>query len=461
MAGIQLGGLASGLDTEGMISQLMQLEAQPAVRWTQQKSVSQVREQALKDILARVKNLQTEAKNLKSVTTWADTQTVDTSDATKISATRVAGAAPGSYSLSVSRLASGDQYSMMYNQPLAGSPDTYFEITTSSGTQRVDVVAGQSLEETVGIINSNPDSKVYAVKVGDRLVLSSRDTGGTAAFTVTPVSSTDVLSDSQKLRTAIDAEYSLDGGLTHGYSKSNVVKDGIAGIEFTLKSTIAVGSEVTLNVSNPTTDTTAIKSKVKAFVDQYNSTIDLIRTKLTEQKVKDPKTDADRAKGVLYNDSMLNGLLQRLRTTVAGSFNTGDANADQLAEIGISTGKATGGAASADSLAGKLVIDDAKLSEALATSPQAVRKLLGATTGVDGLGTTLDAMLTTVVADNGDFDGRLKSADKEQKNYDDQIAILNKRIDAKAAMLRAQFAAMETAISRSQQQQSWLAGQFK
>jgi flagellar hook-associated protein 2 len=158
---------------------------------------------------------------------------------------------------------------------------------------------------------------------------------------------------------------------------------------------------------------------------------------------------------------MLNGRLQRLRTTVAGSFNTGDANADQLAEIGISTGKATGGAASADSLAGKLVIDDAKLSEALATSPQAVRKLLGATTGVDGLGTTLDAMLTTVVADNGDFDGRLKSADKEQKNYDDQIAILNKRIDAKATMLRAQFAAMETAISRSQQQQSWLAGQFR
>ena len=70
-------------------------------------------------------------------------------------------------------------------------------------------------------------------------------------------------------------------------------------------------------------------------------------------------------------------------------------------------------------------------------------------------------MLTTVVKDDGDFDGRIKSADKEQKRFDDQIAALDKRIDARAAkMLRAQFTAMESAISRSQQQQSWLAGQL-
>jgi flagellar hook-associated protein 2 len=134
---------------------------------------------------------------------------------------------------------------------------------------------------------------------------------------------------------------------------------------------------------------------------------------------------------------------------------------DQLAEIGISTGAATGGAASADSLAGKLVIDDAKLSAALASSPQTVRKLLGATTGTEGIGSKLDDMLATVVKDGGDFDGRITSADKEQKRFDDQVAVMNKRIDAKATMLRAQFAAMESAISKSQSQSSWLAGQLK
>ena len=457
MAGIQLGGLASGMDTESVIAQLMQLEAQPVTRMAQQKRISEVREQALKDILARVKNLQTEAKNLKAVTTWADTQTVESSDTTKITASRVAGAAPGTYSISVSRLASGDQWSMAYNAPVA---DGSFSITnTKTGiAQVVNVTAGQGLDEVVSNINSDPESKVYAVNVTGRLVLSSRDTGDDAAFTVTESAG---LSGSQHLRTAIDAEYSLDGGVTPKYSASNVVKDGIAGIEFTLKSTVAAGSPVVLNVSNPSTDTTAVKDKIKKFVEQYNSTIDLMRTKLSEQKVRDAKTDTDRAKGVLYNDSMLNGLLQRLRSTVGAAFDTGDADLDQLAEIGITTGSGTGGAASADSLAGKLVIDDAKLSNALTTKPTVVRKLLGATAGVEGLGTRLESMLDTVVKTDGDFDGRIKSADKEQKRFDDQIAALNKRIDARAAMLRAQFTAMESAISRSQQQQAWLAGQLQ
>src|SRR3954470_23558357 len=138
MAGIQIGGLASGMDTDSVIAQLMQLEAQPGVRWAQQKKVSEARESTLKDILSRVKNLQTEAKNLKSVTTWADTQTVESSDSTKVTATRVGGAAPGAYSISVANLASGDQWSLAYDAPTA---DTGFDITTSTGTQHVNVAA--------------------------------------------------------------------------------------------------------------------------------------------------------------------------------------------------------------------------------------------------------------------------------------------------------------------------------
>ena len=47
MPGLQIGGLASGMDTNSVIAQLMQLESQPGVRWAQQKKVSEAREQAL------------------------------------------------------------------------------------------------------------------------------------------------------------------------------------------------------------------------------------------------------------------------------------------------------------------------------------------------------------------------------------------------------------------------------
>ena len=62
-------------------------------------------------MLSRIKTLQTNANDLKSVTTWLPTQSVDISDTTKLSATTVSGAAPGSYSLSVSQLATSDQWS--------------------------------------------------------------------------------------------------------------------------------------------------------------------------------------------------------------------------------------------------------------------------------------------------------------------------------------------------------------
>jgi flagellar hook-associated protein 2 len=448
------------MDTEGVIAKLMQLERQPGVRMGQQKKVTEARETALRDILSRVKNLQTAAKDLTSVATWADTQTVESTDPTKITATRVAGAAPGAYSVSVSRLAVADQWDYKYNVPATA---TSFTITMGAATQVVNVKANQTLADTVAAINADPASKVYAVSVNGRLNLSARDTGAASAFTVSPTGPTNVLDLPVRTRTAVDALYSLDGGTTTKTSASNVVKDGIPGIEFTLKQLVPTTAPVTVNVSVPGMDTAAVKDKVRKFVEQYNSTIDLIKTKLTEQKVKDPTTDSDRAKGVLFNDSMLNGLLQRLRTSVMGTFPTGNPAIDELSEIGITTGawSTTGAKSSADSIAGKLVLDETKLSAALSSSPLDVRKLLGGTTGIEGIGTKLNTLLDPATKVDGDFDGRFKAAASEKKRFDDRIAALEKRVDAKTKLLRAQFTAMESAMSRSQSQSAWLASKLK
>jgi flagellar hook-associated protein 2 len=457
MPGIQIGGLASGMDTESIITQLMQLERQPETRMTQQKTISAAREQGLKDVLTRVKNLQTAASDLKSVGTWADTQSVDSSDNSKLGVTRTGGAGPGGYTVSVSQLASSDQWTYKYTPPAA---DTSFQITTASGQQTVNLAAGLTLDQAVGAINSDVDSKVYAINVNGRLALSSRDTGGTAAFSVTPVSGTDALDDAVHTRTAVDAQYSLDGGVTTLTSASNYVKNGIPGIDLTLKSLIPPASQVTVNVGNPGPDQSAIKDKVKAFVDQYNSTIDFIRSKTSEQKVKTPTTTAELTQGVLFNDSGLNGILSRLRTTIGSSFDTGDSTTDQLSELGISTGAASVGAINQDSVAGKLTLDDAKLSAALASSPISVRKLLGGTSTTTGLAQTFQSMLDPLTKDQGDFASRIDSAEKEQKDYQSQVDTLETRLTAKEAMLRAQFTAMETAIQNSQTMQSALAKQL-
>src|SRR3954465_12927567 len=99
MAGLSLGGLASGLDTTTIISQLMAIDRAPEKRMQLQQSVLQARQTALTDIGTRVRNLLDKAKDLGDVATWADTQTLDVSDSTKLTATRLSGAAPGGHDI--------------------------------------------------------------------------------------------------------------------------------------------------------------------------------------------------------------------------------------------------------------------------------------------------------------------------------------------------------------------------
>ena len=65
----------------------------------------------------------------------------ESSDSTKITASRVGGAAPGGYSIAVQNLASGDQWSYAFNPPAAA---TSFTINMPGGvSQQVDLAAGQ------------------------------------------------------------------------------------------------------------------------------------------------------------------------------------------------------------------------------------------------------------------------------------------------------------------------------
>jgi len=61
---------------------------------------------------------------------------------------------------------------------------------------------------------------------------------------------------------------------------------------------------------------------------------------------------------------------------------------------------------------------------------------------------------------SGVIDGRLKSADRSIATLKDQLTKANERIDAKEKRLKAQFAAMETALQNSQTQQAWLTSQL-
>ena len=452
-------GLASGLDTATIVSQLMQIEAQPKTRLQSRQAAEQVRQQALTDVQTRLTNLQSKITGLRDVATWADVQSVDSSDATKVVATRTAGAAAGAFQITVTDLARADQY----KSATLSSVSTAGTLTVGVGSSSisVDVAAGATLDTVASAINGSSDTPVYASVVDSKLVLSSRTTGASNTITIsgTPALTTE-LGFTQSIVSA-DAHYTVDGALKT--SSTNTVTNALPGVQLVLKA--ATTSAVTVSVGAPAPNTATIQSAVQDFVSQYNSTIDFIRSKLDEKKVANPSTAAERAKGVLHGDAILSGLLSTMRAAVADVFSGRPDTAKSLSQVGLSTGGGVGSAAlNKDAVSGKLTLDSAKLTTALASSLTNVKALFTNVTGAyatEGLAQRLDTFVNAQLGSGGAIASRIASSASTVTAFTKSIADWDTRLALRQKTLQSQFTHMESALSRAQSQGSFLSGQLK
>ncbi len=454
MAGLQLSGLTSGLDTDSIIAQLIAVDRAPETRMKLKESAAEARQSTLNDVATRLRNLQSAVKDLGSIDTWTESQTLDISDSTKLTATRLSGAAPGGHDVNVQTLARSEQRSYTFTQG-AGTLDL-------GPSTHVAIGASDDGATVAGKINAASGSPFYAVFVkdplgntaDDRLVLTRKDTGyfDPAATDALQVGGVDWAA-SEDLKVGVNAKFTVDGGAVQ-QSKSNVVQSAIPGLQLTLKAT----GTTSVTVGAPAPDNSAVKGKIQAFVNQYNSTVDFIRSELTEKRVPNATTDADARKGPLFADTQLTGLLSQLRGIVSDKTGIGGA-VKSLADLGVTTGTGSGGTASADAIAGKLTLDATKLDDLLDTNRLDVKSFLTDTT--KGISAKLTKLLDPVAkVTSGLIAVRAKQAGDEATSIEDQIAQMEDRLTQKSDRLRAQFTAMEQALAQSQSQGSWLSAQL-
>ncbi|MBX5441430.1 MAG: flagellar filament capping protein FliD [Solirubrobacteraceae bacterium] len=440
MAGISFSGLASGLDTEAIISALMAIERQPRTRLTLNQSAASARQQALSDVLSRMKTLRTAAQDLGSSLLWTETQKATSSDPNKVAVSLTSGAAPGGYAISVTQMATAAQATYAFTPPAGAS-------TLDINGQAIELEDGDTLDTLVSRINGTPETGVYAVNVDGKLVLTSRTTGS-----ATTISATGAELALESTKPGRDLKYSINGE-PQPDSQSNTLANVIPGVTLTIK---ALTTDTTIEISPPGVDADAVKKKLKAFVDAYNDVVDFVEGKLTEKKVvkegDQALTSAEAAQGALFGDTGLRNMLSQMRMLVSAAVPGLPGDLNSLAALGISTGKSTGAATTADAKKGKLVFDESVFNEAYAKDPLAVRKLLGGVSGTTGLSQTWSQMLDVHTAANGVLDQRVAMANSELDRIKDAIARIDDRLVRREETLRRQFTAMELALSRSNSQ---------
>jgi flagellar hook-associated protein 2 len=453
MAGsLALSGLASGVDTSSIVEQLIALDRQGTTRIQDRQYAVKGQQSALKTIASKLAALKTAANALAGDSNWKPTQTVESSDA-RVAVTQTGGAGIGGHSLQVNRLASSAQRGYALPGGTAGTL-TITSATDPTNTMSVAVAADATLQQIADAINAKASGPVVAAVVtnsgGDqRLVMSSRKTGSDSDFTA----SGGLLTEDGAYATAdlskLDAEYVLDGAAP-ATSKSNVLENAIPGLRLTLKG--ITSAPAAISVTEPTLDRDAIKTKIKAFVTAYNAVVDTTRGELTEKPIANATGAVNSAVGALYGDSSLSSMLNTLRRQMTNIVTASGVN--DLSDLGIGMPASAGGVVSEDAKAGKITIDNTKLDAALDADWVSVKDFFG------GFSKQVSDYVDTQTGGHGLIDDRLKSADGNVKVLADQLTEANERIDAKEKRLKAQFAAMETALQNAQTQQAWLQGQL-
>lgn len=451
---LNIGGLASGLDTNSIIDQLMAIERLPRTRLDAKASLLTAKQSVLADFQSRLRSVESAAQGLRSVGLWAQAQTTSSSDPTRLSAAIVAGsgAGVGGYQVEVAQLANAAQRTYSFVSP------------ASAGTITIDghdtaVAANATIGDVVSAINSDSSATVYAAAT-DRgtLVLSARTTGDTGTGFIAVTDGTGALTEQTgKAKQGRDAQFIVDG--VAGSSTSNEVTNAIAGVRLSLRGVTTVSGPITVSVGAPTVNADAVKDKLRAFVDVYNSTVDAIRARLDERSVKSPTTDEQRQAGMLNGDTTLTAILSQMRQAIYTPIRGLPDGMSALADLGVSTGSASA-TISRDALAGKLELDDAKLDAALASNPQGVRDLLAGPSNAGGWARTFERIVHGFDTTGGTIDVRITGADAELKRLQQSMADMDERLAIKEQSLRARFTAMESALAQSQAQGSWLSGQL-
>ncbi len=437
--GLQVTGLASGLNTNQIITEEMAIYQQPVTHLQNQQSSLTAMNKQLTSIQQELKTLSSDALAVGDPTLFKTQQSVSSSDTTRVQASSATGAGVGGYQVSVTQLANSAQATYGFTSPTS---DDSISVNGNPYT----IKAGESIQDFVDSINVDQNGSVFAAATNTgTVVFSSRQTGASQAVSVNDSGGALAL---QSSKAGQDALFSVDG--VSGSSSSNTVTNAIGGVSLTLTGVTTTSGPVTVNVGAPAPNQTNISNAINTFVTQYNKVISDIQTQLTQQP-----SSSDPTQGTLYGDPGLQNLLTSMRSMMYSGGAGLPAGAASMDDIGVSTGAPTGGGAeSASTLAGNLQLNATSLANMLSSNPSGVKSILGSWSS------NFVGLVDNASDPGGTIAARITGDNSQISNLGNQISSMQSALTDKQNFLVQEFSQLEAALSSNQSQSSWLTSQI-
>lgn len=442
--GISLPGLGSGLDTEALISALVNAERVPiSLLQSRQRSVDSA-STTLSTFSSKLTAFRAAAQALSTPEGYASFTTTSSSPA--VVATATGAAAAGAYDVTVSALAREQRtYSDVYGSSSTGLGLVgTLQLAVGAGAPKtVNIAAGDSLTTIAANISASGarvQASVVYTGAGYKLQVRGMDSGAANALTFTETGLTLGLNvPANTFQTARDAAFRVDGiDITR---PTNQVTGVIPGVTLALTAESATAVKVQVNA-----DSAGFKTKVKAFVAAYNDVVNAGHNAAGFGSTKASNT-------VLAGDRTIRSSLDRFARIVSS-------------QVAGTSGRYTslGAAGLKPQSDGTLALDEAKFDAAVQADAAGVARLFvtDASSGSQGAMASFAAAVDTLtVASDSAIKSRQKSLADLSKRMALDLEKMESRIDRVEKQLRTTFASLDAQMGRYQSLASAVTGAMR
>ncbi len=448
---LSIGGLATGLDTNTIVDQLVALERRRAVGSLQtQKLEAEAHEIALQSFNTRILTLLTAVDKLRDANDVL-ARKATSSNTDLITASAANGAAPGATSITVTAVAQGAIATSATGT--ASADDT---VASGSGSFAFQVGSGavesvaldtsttlQGLATSINELNAGVTATVINIGTEStpdhRLHLATTGTGLSNNLTIITDDTTLGVAVTQG---AANASFTISGFAAPLSRETNSFDDVLPGVTLNL---LGTGGPTAVTV---TTDADATAALVDDVVKAYNDLITFVAAESAVEQVTDSE-DRDVNAGPLAFDRTVDSILDSLRANVSDSVSGLPGVYSILAQLGVDTQQD-----------GTLAFDQAEFKEALASDETALSQLLGGAVGVDGVADRLHDYLSGITQAGGLIEISTDTLSDRITSLEDRILSGERNLDQFEDSLRASFVSLEVLVSSLKTQGAFLESFF-
>jgi len=454
-------GIGSGLDIDGLVSQLVNAEAAPTTqRLDRQQAEFDANLSGLGQFSSALSSFQSALSGLSNLNNF-QSRTVDLNNPDFVEVTASSSAPLGDIDITVENLA---KVQKLQSVDFASSADSVGngKLTIIAGTEIIGVSVASPNDSLIDLrdaINSAAAGKgmqAIIINVDDvdgntvsRLQMTTIETGESKSISIfvndIDGDNTDAIGLSRfaydpagiqnmtQTQAAENAVMRIDGQLVT--RSSNKIDDAIDGITFKLLDE----NPAEITHTTITHDEGSTKAQVQAFTSAYNKMVDVVKgLSMVDQE--------SRTVGLLQGDTTVKGFERLLRENLfADSADT--SSIANLTQLGVKT----------DPKTGHLSVDQERLDAAGDLNMQDIGQFFA---GENGLAKRLGDLIDDFVGVQGTIPQRQKSIQSGISRLDDQRVRLSTRMEALDARLRKSFNAMDMLIGQLNQVSGFLTQQL-